>query len=317
VCDDAARLTLPRQYTCAGLNHVHWRADMGEDLTRALSTWYAGARRDLPWRGPQASPWAVLVSEVMLQQTPVARVLPAHSAWMQRWPTPAALAADSPGEAVRMWGKLGYPRRALRLHDCATAITERFAGAVPSDVAELESLPGIGTYTARAVAVFAFGDRHPVVDTNVRRVVARAVLSAGDAGPPSTRRDLAAVEELLPDDRGEAAVLSIALMELGALICTARAPRCSQCPIVDQCAWVAAGSPAYTGPTVRPQKFTGTDRQLRGLLLDVLRAAAGPVLAVDLDVAWPDPAQRARALDSLIADGLIDPLPDGRFALPS
>jgi A/G-specific adenine glycosylase len=290
---------------------------MTDDLTSALRRWYAGAARELPWRGGQATPWGVLVSEVMLQQTPVSRVLPAYEAWMRRWPTPASLASDSPGEAVRMWGKLGYPRRALRLHACAVAITARFAGIVPSDVGDLESLPGVGTYTARAVAVFAFGDRHPVVDTNVRRVVARAVNGQGDAGPPSARRDLDDVEALLPRQRASAATVSIALMELGALICTARAPRCPECPIATHCAWRLAGSPPYGGPSTRPQKFTGTDRQIRGKLMDVLRTTEGPVTELDLAVEWHDPSQRQRALDSLMADGLIDPLPDGTFALPS
>jgi A/G-specific adenine glycosylase len=284
------------------------------DLVRPLLHWYGRSARDLPWRHPKASPWAVLVSEVMLQQTPVVRVLPAYQRWLERWPTPPELAADSPGEAVRMWAKLGYPRRALRLHECARAITARHGGEVPADVAELLALPGIGDYTARAVAVFAFGQRHPVVDTNVRRVVARAVQGQGEAGPPSTRRDLQLVEELLP--RRCAPRFSVALMELGALICTARSPRCLECPISRQCAWRLAGFPAYTGPVAVPQRFAGTDRQVRGLLMDVLRASSEPVAKGALDLVWAEPIQRERALDALIVDGLIDPLPDGRFALP-
>jgi A/G-specific adenine glycosylase len=289
---------------------------MAASVSDSVAAWYGSAARDLPWRAPGIGAWPVLVSEVMLQQTPVARVLPAWTAWLERWPAPADLAAATPGDAVRMWGKLGYPRRALRLHECACAIVSRFGGSVPSDIGELESLPGIGSYTARAVAVFAYGRRHPVVDTNVRRVVARAVLGQGDAGPPSTSRDLAAVEALLPADPTSAARTSIALMELGALVCTARAPRCASCPLADCCAWRLAGSPVYAGPRVRPQRFAGTDRQVRGLLLDVLRAADGPVLRIALDVVWHDDTQRDRALDGLIADGLLDPLPDGRFALP-
>jgi A/G-specific adenine glycosylase len=279
--------------------------------------WYETAARDLPWRHPDASPWAVLVSELMLQQTPVARVLPAYEAWLVRWPTPAACAAEPAGEAVRMWGKLGYPRRALRLHEAARAIVDRHGGEVPADLDELLALPGVGAYTARAVASFAFGRRHPVVDTNVRRVVARAVLGQGDAGPPSTARDLAAVEVLLPAEPARAARFGVATMELGALVCTARAPRCADCPIVGSCAWRSAGSPPYAGPVQRPQRFAGTDRQVRGLLLDVLRAADGPVGAGALDRVWSEDVQRARALDGLVADGLVDPLPDGTFALPS
>jgi A/G-specific adenine glycosylase len=216
-----------------------------------------------------------------------------------------------------MWGKLGYPRRALRLHECARALVERFDGRVPDDVASLETLPGIGAYTSRAIAVFAYRQRHPVVDTNVRRVVARAVLGQGEPAPPSTARDHVTVEALLPSDTGEAAQVSIALMELGALVCTARAPRCGQCPLALQCAWRLAGSPPYDGPAVRPQRFAGTDRQVRGLLLDVVRAAAGPVPKAALDLVWPDGVQRERALDGLVADGLLDPLDNGEFALPS
>ncbi|HEY8827983.1 MAG TPA: A/G-specific adenine glycosylase, partial [Jatrophihabitantaceae bacterium] len=193
---------------------------MSFDLPGTVVEWYDSAARDLPWRAAGATPWAVLVSEIMLQQTPVARVLPAYDAWLRRWPTPGALAADSPGEAVRMWGKLGYPRRALRLHKCAVELVARFGGAVPSDVDALLSLPGIGAYTARAVAAFAFGQRQPVVDTNVRRVVARALAGQGDAEPPSWARDLAAVDALLPASAPLAARLSVALMELGALVCT-------------------------------------------------------------------------------------------------
>jgi A/G-specific adenine glycosylase len=281
-----------------------------------LLDWYDQAARDLPWRGAEVTPWAVLVSEIMLQQTPVARARPVYGAWLTRWPTPAALAADSSGEAVRMWGKLGYPRRALRLHACAGELVARFGGAVPADVDALLSLPGVGAYTARAVAAFAFGHRQPVVDTNVRRVVARSVRGQGEAGPPATVRDLAAVEALLPADPRQAARFSIALMELGALVCTSRAPRCGECPIAEVCAWRLAGFPEYAGPTVRPQRFTGTDRQVRGLLLDVLRATSRPVHRPLLDAAWHDRVQRDRALDSLVADGLIDPLPDGRYALP-
>jgi len=286
-------------------------------LVPALLGWYDRAARDLPWRRPDATPWAVLVSEVMLQQTPVSRVRPAYEAWLARWPTPAALAADAPAEAVRAWGRLGYPRRALRLHACAVAIRDRFGGELPGDVEQLLGLPGVGSYTARAVAAFAFGRRVPVVDTNVRRVVARAITGQGAAGPPSVARDLAAVEALLPAEPAVAARFSVAVMELGALVCVARAPRCEQCPIAGACAWRAAGYPAYTGPTVRPQRFEGTDRQVRGLLLAVLRDATGPVEQHRLDAVWADAGQRQRALDSLVVDGLVDPLPGGHYALPA
>ncbi|WP_368671989.1 A/G-specific adenine glycosylase [Jatrophihabitans endophyticus] len=287
------------------------------EFAALVLAWYEDAARDLPWRRPDAAPWAVLVSEIMLQQTPVSRVLPAYAAWLERWPDPAALAGATAGDAVRMWGKLGYPRRALRLHAAARELVERFGGTVPDDVDALLSLPGVGEYTARAVAAFAFAQRHPVVDTNVRRVVARAVLGRAEAGPPSTRRDLAAVESLLPDDPARAARFGVAVMELGALVCTARAPRCADCPLARRCAWVLAGRPAHDGPAARTQRFSGTDRQVRGLLLDVLRAAPDPVPAAELDLAWAEPVQRQRALAGLLADGLVVALPDGRYALPS
>ena len=163
-----------------------------------LIDWYDRSRRDLPWREPGVSAWQILVSEFMLQQTPVARVLSIWPDWVQRWPTASATAAASAADVLRAWGKLGYPRRALRLQTAAAAIATEHGDVVPDDVDTLLALPGIGAYTARAVAAFAFGQRVPVVDTNVRRVVARAVLGQGDAGPPSTTRDLVVVEELLP-----------------------------------------------------------------------------------------------------------------------
>ena len=284
-------------------------------LAEPLIEWYDQHARDLPWRRPQSTPWAICVSEFMLQQTPVARVLPVYEAWLARWPHPAALAADSPGEAVRMWGKLGYPRRALRLHECAVAIVERYGGEVPAEVDTLLGLPGIGAYTARAVAAFGYGQRCPVVDTNVRRVVARAVEGNADA-PTVTARDLAGVAALLPAEPGRAARLSAALMELGQVVCTARSPRCPACPVAAGCAWRTAGYPPYDGPPRRPQRFAGTDRQVRGLLMDVLRNASGPVPSSALDAVWHNDVQRGRALSGLVTDGLVDPLPDGLFALP-
>lgn len=277
-------------------------------LADAAIQWYDSNARDLPWRVPGTGAWAVLVSEVMLQQTPVVRVTPAWRAWMTRWPTPADLAADPPAEAIRMWGRLGYPRRAMRLHACAVALVERHDGQVPDDLDALLALPGVGTYTARAVATFAYGRRHPVVDTNVRRVVSRAVDGDPDAGPTTTTADLVATAELLPLDPARAAKASIAFMELGAVVCTARSPRCVDCPLESVCAWRAGGSVAADGPSRRPQKYAGTDRQVRGLLLSVLRETTGPVPRQRLDVVWADEVQRARALAGLVADGLVEPL---------
>jgi A/G-specific adenine glycosylase len=278
--------------------------------------WYGSHQRDLPWRRPDATPWAVLVSEVMLQQTPVARVLPVYEEWLSRWPAPAALAAAPAGDAVRAWGRLGYPRRALRLHATARVLTERHGGEVPASVDALLALPGIGSYTAAAVASFAFGQRQAVLDTNVRRVLAR--LFNGQERPPvsPSAAEVRLAESLLPESPGVAARWSVAVMELGALVCTAARPACASCPVAQSCAWRRAGSPASRDGRRGAQGYDGTDRQCRGRLLGVLREAAGPVAARRLDAVWPDPLQRARALDSLVADGLIDPLPDGRFALP-
>ena len=281
-----------------------------------VSDWFRESGRDLPWRRPGFTAWGTLVSEVMLQQTPVARVIPRLEEWLERWPTPAALAASPSGDAVRAWNRLGYPRRALNLHAAAVAITDRHGGVVPSDVSELLTLPGIGDYTARAVAVFAYGLRHPVVDTNVRRVLARAVDGQGEPGPPSTRRDLAAMEAQLPEALEDARLANAAIMELGAIVCTARAPRCDACPIADRCAWRAQGYPAYDGARKPVQKrFEGSDRQVRGLILAALRASEIPVTQDDLDAVWPDDVQRTRALRGLIADGLVVRSDDG-YELP-
>lgn len=285
-----------------------------------LVEWYRDTARDLPWRNAEVTAWQILISEVMLQQTPVARVTPIWTEWVRRWPVPSAMAAESPAEVLRAWGKLGYPRRALRLHECAGVLAKQHDDVVPSDVETLLGLPGVGAYTARAIACFAYGQRVPVVDTNVRRVVARAVHGRGDAGNPSTTRDLVDVDALLPVDQATAATFSAALMELGATVCVARKPNCAQCPLHQHagpaaCAWIKAGRPEPT-VTRRAQKYEGTDRQARGRLLDVLRDATGPVERARLDLAWPkDPIQRSRALDSLLVDGLIDQTDDGLFTL--
>jgi A/G-specific adenine glycosylase len=277
-----------------------------------LLTWYAREQRDLPWRRQGVTAWQILVSEFMLQQTPVARVEPIWRDWVARWPTPSATAAASAADVLRAWGKLGYPRRAKRLHECAIAIAAEHGDMVPDDVATLLTLPGIGSYTARAVACFAYGQRVPVVDTNVRRVVARAV--HGRADSPASVRDLVEVAALLPNGP-DAPRFSVALMELGATVCTARSPRCGLCPL-SVCAWRSAGFPPATNPARRPQRYAGTDRQVRGRLLDVLRDNATPVTRAQLDVAWlSDAAQRDRALDSLLTDGLVEQTADGRFAL--
>lgn len=286
------------------------------DLATPLIAWYRTAARDLPWRREGFGAWGVLVSEFMLQQTPVARVIPHLEAWLVRWPTPAALAADPPAEAVRQWANLGYPRRALWLHRAAAEIVLRHDGAVPADVDDLLALTGIGDYTARAVAVFAYGQRHPVVDTNTRRVLARAVDGRAQPDPPS-RRDLVAMASILPDSEPEAAIVNAAAMELGATICTARSPRCERCPIASDCAWRARGYPDTGDQRRRQAPYEGSDRQARGAVLKALRdAAPDAVPIVGVIAEWPDAHQRDRAIDSLIADGLAE-ASGGLLSLPS
>jgi A/G-specific adenine glycosylase len=280
-----------------------------------IMSWYASSARDLPWRRPGAGAWAVLVSEIMLQQTPVARVLPAYRAWLARWPTPSALAAASVADAVRQWDRLGYPRRAVRLHAAAQVITERHGGEVPATLGDLRALPGVGPYTAAAVASFAFGQRHAVLDTNVRRVLARLVGGRDQPARSQSAAEIRLAESLLPSEPWVAARWSVAVMELGALLCTASRPRCGECPVTAWCAWRLAGSPP-SGVPRRGQSYEGTDRQCRGRLLAVLRQSHGPVPAARLDAAWPDASQRARALASLVADGLAQPLPGNAYALP-
>lgn len=285
------------------------------ELATAAVEWYEEHARDLPWRVPGIGAWPVLVSEVMLQQTQVARVEPVWREWLARWPTPAALAAEPPAAAIRAWGRLGYPRRALRLHACAVVLVERYGGEVPRSLPELLALPGVGDYTARAVAAFAYRQRQPVVDTNVRRLVARAVAGRADGGPSNTPADLAATEALLPEQPERAARASVAFMELGATICTARAPRCQRCPLATGCAWHASGEPLPPGPSRRPQRYAGTDRQVRGELLALLRDATAPVPRSRLDLVWPDAVQRRRALASLVDDGLVCAHAGDRYTL--
>lgn len=282
----------------------------------ALLQWFDDHERPLAWREPGTSAWGVLLSEVMSQQTPVARVEPIWREWMERWPTPEVFAQASPADVLRAWGKLGYPRRALRLLECAAAIVEEHAGRVPGDVDKLLELPGIGDYTARAVACFAYGHNVPVVDTNVRRVYRRAVEGKYLAGAAS-RSELAKVAELLPEEDGPR--FSAAMMELGALVCTATNPKCGACPLLSTCAWVAAGRPEPLPEELakkKVQKFTGTDRQVRGLIMDVLRNAETPVPLTDIDLVWPKEGQRTRALESLLVDGLAEQNSDGHFLLP-
>lgn len=258
-----------------------------------------------------------MVSEYMLQQTPVERVLRPWQDWVERWPSPTALSQAPAGEAIRGWGRLGYPRRAVRLHAAATVIAERHEGKVPADHAQLLSLPGVGPYTAAAIASFAFGHRYVVLDTNVRRVLARVRTGVAYPGDTTTAADTAVAQDFLPRTSARAARWAAASMELGATVCTARSPRCPDCPVQGLCAWRLAGSPDWAGPPRRGQHYAGTDRQCRGVLLAVLRSTDRPVQLSQLHRGWPDPVQSDRALLSLLADGLAIRFDDASVALPS
>lgn len=278
--------------------------------------WFRDTARPLPWREPDTSAWGVLLSEVMSQQTPVARVAPIWREWIERWPDPASFARAGADDVLRAWGTLGYPRRALRLLECAQVIVDKHGGVVPDEVDELLALPGIGEYTARAVACFAYGKNVPVVDTNVRRVYARMV-DGRPIAPPASKRELAEVAALLPDAHGP--VFSAGLMELGAVGCTASSPQCGACPVSASCRWLADGKPEPTETELKKkkvQKFVGTDRQVRGKIMKVLREAHAPVPQEAIDVVWPDDVQRSRALYSLLADGLAEQNDAGLFHLP-
>lgn len=319
-----------------------------QDLHRSITEWFAREARDLPWREPSCSPWAILVSEVMLQQTPVIRVLPVWREWMERWQSPAGLAAEPSGAAVRHWGRLGYPRRALRLHAAATAVVEKHDGAVPTTFDGLLTLPGVGSYTAAAVAAFAFGRRETVVDTNIRRVHARLFGGRALPAPALTAAEMRRAESLLPDDVALSVQWNAAVMELGAIICTARSPLCDVCPVLAHCAWIGGGRPA-PDHVPKGQAWAGTDRQVRGALVAVLREAEDPVsrsvlLGAPVDLSLgpaavtgsPDQAvtrapvrgalsalhglqapadQLERALAGILADGLAEET-DGAIHLP-
>jgi A/G-specific adenine glycosylase len=217
---------------------------------------------------------------------------------------------------VRAWGRLGYPRRALRLHAAATAIAAEHGGEVPTGHRDLLALPGVGDYTAAAIASFAHGKRHAVLDTNVRRVLARVVGGKEFPGASVTRAERSLAEHLLPEDEPTAATWSVAVMELGALVCTAANPSCERCPVAATCAWRAAGYPAYDGPARKTQAWAGTDRQCRGRLLAVVRDSDGPVHESRLEGAWAPDDQRGRCLASLVDDGLLVASSDQTYALP-
>lgn len=273
-------------------------------VIEAICAWFDANGRDLPWRRPGTSAWGVLVSEVMSQQTPMSRVIGPWHEWMNRWPTPDDLAEEDSGEAVAAWGRLGYPRRALRLHSCAVAIATEHDGVMPNSYDELVALPGIGDYTASAVVSFAFGGRATVLDTNVRRLIARAESGIANCPTSVTRAERVVADALVPDEDVRAAKWAVASMELGALVCTARSPQCEVCPIRDSCRWVIDGKPD-NAPARRGQPWKGTDRQCRGVIMDVVRNSPRGVKVQMALSAWPEPDQASRCLESLLDDGLV------------
>lgn len=273
-------------------------------VIEAICAWFDANGRDLPWRRPGTSAWGVLVSEVMSQQTPMSRVIGPWHEWMNRWPTPDDLAEEDSGEAVAAWGRLGYPRRALRLHSCAVTIATEHDGVVPNSYDELVALPGIGDYTASAVVSFAFGGRATVLDTNVRRLIARAESGIANCPTSVTRAERVVADALVPDEDARAAKWAVASMELGALVCTARSPQCEVCPIRDGCRWVIDGRPD-NAPARRGQPWKGTDRQCRGVIMDVVRNSPHGVKVQMALSAWPELDQASRCLESLLDDGLV------------
>jgi A/G-specific adenine glycosylase len=279
-------------------------------LHQPVLAWYKKNKRDLPWRNTDA--WGVLVSEIMLQQTPVARVLPIYIEWMKRWPTPAALAAATPAQIITAWGRLGYPRRALRLHECAKVISEKYRGRIPDTQSELRELPGIGDYTSAAIIAFAFEGRSLVLDINIRRVFARVIDGVEVPTAAPTKSEKQEREKLIPSKNPH--VWAAATMELGALICTAKNPKCGQCPLADLCIWRSLDYPLSDQPK-RTQSWHGTDRQCRGVIVQALRE--NPALSKkEIMQLWDVPSQVEKALLTLLEDGLLVEQKGQRFSLP-
>jgi A/G-specific adenine glycosylase len=277
---------------------------------KKITSWFKENKRDLPWRKSDA--WGVLVSEIMLQQTPVQRVLPIYQEWMKRWPTAADLAKATPAEVITAWGRLGYPRRALRLHECAKVITSELKGAIPNDEAELRKLPGIGEYTAAAMIAFAFEGKSLVLDINIRRLFSR--LYRGEEAPTAapTKAERVEYAQYVPDQKAH--LWAAATMELGALICTAKKPLCGRCPVADKCKWRSLDYPS-SERVKRSQSWHGTDRQCRGTIVQALRD--NPKLSRrEINLLWDVPSQVEKAILTLLDDGLIEEQRKGIFSLP-
>ncbi|MFM1910109.1 MAG: hypothetical protein RLZZ545_807 [Actinomycetota bacterium] len=277
---------------------------------KEIISWFKKNKRDLPWRKTDA--WGVLVSEFMLQQTPVNRVAPIYQEWMKRWPTAAALAAATPAEVITAWGRLGYPRRALRLHECAKVITHELSGKIPEDENELRKLPGIGEYTAAAMAAFAFNKRSLVLDINIRRLFARLFDGVEVPSQSSTKSEKSRYEALIP--KKDAHIWAAATMELGAIICTSQSPKCGICPVAHGCTWRSLDYPK-SDVVKRTQTWHGTDRQCRGTIVQALRD--NEVLTKNqISQLWDVPSQLEKAILTLLDDGLIEVRGKNKFSLP-
>lgn len=279
-------------------------------LEKPIVNWFKKNKRDLPWRN--TTPWGVMVSEYMLQQTPVNRVLPKWHEWMQLWPTPADLAQATPAQVITAWGRLGYPRRALRLHAAAQIITEDFNNQVPEDVQTLQTLPGIGEYTAAAIAAFAYEKQTLVMDVNIRRLLTRIIDGNEHPKPAPTAKEKASRLAIQPAKNAD--IWAAATMELGALVCTSKNPICEQCPVISQCNWRKNGYPK-TDLVRKSQDWHGTDRKCRGTIVQALRENES-LTENAIKKLWPDESQVEKALKTLQADLLIEAIPRNRYRLP-
>jgi len=279
-------------------------------LEKPIVSWFKKNKRDLPWRN--TTPWGVMVSEYMLQQTPVNRVLPKWNEWMQRWPTPQDLAKATPAQVITAWGRLGYPRRALRLHAAAQIIAEDFNNQIPEDAATLQTLPGIGEYTAAAITAFAFEQQSLVMDVNIRRLLTRIIDGNEHPKPAPTTKEKASRLALKPDKNAH--IWAAATMELGALVCTSKNPICEKCPVISQCNWRKNGYPK-TALVRKSQDWQGTDRKCRGTIVQALRENES-LTENAIKKLWPDESQVEKALKTLQEDLLIEAIPRNRYRLP-
>ena len=280
-------------------------------LEKPIVNWFKRNKRDLPWR--TTTPWGVMVSEYMLQQTPVNRVLPKWIEWMERWPTPKDLAAATPAQVITAWGRLGYPRRALRLHAAAQIIAEDFNNEVPENLETLQTLPGIGEYTAAAIAAFAFDQRTLVMDVNIRRVLTRVIDGDEHPKPAPTSREKARRLALLPEKNAH--IWAAATMELGAIVCTSKNPKCELCPVISACNWRKNGYPK-SDLIRKSQDWHGTDRKCRGTIVQALRENES-LTENAIKKLWPEESQVEKALKTLQEDLLIEAISRKRYRLPS